>query len=534
MPRRLNILMVDASANEAEVVAVELRRAGYEVAMERVQRPADLTAALDRQRWDLVLANDRLPGFTAIQVLQLLHDRARDLPLILLCDAARDPSDAMRAGARDYVVKGDTTRLVVAIERELRDQGVRLEQRRAEGQQRQEQAMEAVARLTAGVAHDFNNLLTAILAYSDSLVSQVSMQSPLRAELLEIRKAGERASALTRQLHAIGRRKASGARVVNLTAVVTGLEQRLRRTMGEHVEVRTQLASDIGAVSIDPAQFEQAILNIALNSRDAMPAGGTLTVRTANLDVQDASPRLQGTGLVPGSYVSIAITDTGCGMDASTQARAFEPFFTTKEKEAGKGSGLGLAIVYAVTRQHGGSIEIDSEPGRGTTMRMFLPRAQEQAAMEGEGEAATSTPATPAPAAAADANSTILLVEDEELVRQMAVLTLERRGYQVLVARDGTDAVACANAHAGAIDLLVADLVMPRLGGQELAQALRQTRPKMRVLYMSGYGDQVRVPTAGRDEAFLQKPYVATALADKVREALGPNTPPANRRRPEH
>ncbi len=527
MPRRLNILMVEASANEAEIVAVELRRAGYEVAMERVQRPADLSAALDRQRWDLVLANDRLPGFTVIQVLQLLHDRGRDLPLILLCDAARDPSETMRAGARDYVVKGDTTRLVVAIERELRDQGVRLEQRRAEGQQRQTQAMEAAARLAAGVAHDFNNLLTAILAYSDSLVSQVSMQSPLRAELLEIRKAGERASALTRQLHAIGRRKASGARVVNLTAVVTGLEQRLRRTMGEHVEVRTQLASDIGAVSIDPAQFEQAILTIALNSRDAMPAGGTLTVRTANLEVQDASPRLQGTGLAPGSYVSIAITDTGCGMDASTQARAFEPFFTTKEKDAGKGSGLGLAIVYAVTRQHGGSIEIDSEPGRGTTMRMFLPRVQEQAAAEGEEE-------TAGPAAVTDANGTILLVEDEELVRQMAVLTLERRGYQVLVARDGTDAVARANAHAGAIDLLVADLVMPRLGGEELAQALRQTRPKMRVLYMSGYGDQLRVPAAGRDEAFLQKPYVATALADKVREALGPNTPSASRRRPEH
>ncbi len=524
MPRRLNILMVEASANEAEVVAVELRRAGYEVAIERVQRPADMTAALDRQRWDLVLANDRLPGFTAIQALQLLHDRTRDLPLILLCDAARDPSDAMRAGARDYVVKGDTTRLVVAIERELRDHGVRLEQRRAEGQQRQTQAMEAVARLAAGVAHDFNNLLTAILAYSDSLVSQVSMQSPLRAELVEIRKAGERASALTRQIHAIGRRKASGTRVVNLNAVVTGLDQRLRRTMGEHVEVRTQLASDIGAVSIDPAQFEQAILNIALNSRDAMPAGGTLTVRTANLEVQDASPRLQGTGLAPGSYVSIAITDTGCGMDASTQARAFEPFFTTKEKEAGKGSGLGLAIVYAVVRQNGGRIEIDSEPGRGTTMRMFLPRVQEQGTVAGEEEEL----------AAADPNGTILLVEDEELVRQMAVLTLERRGYQVLVARDGTDAVARANAHAGAIDLLVADLVMPRLGGEELAHALRQTRPKMRVLYMSGYGDQGRVPLVGRDEAFLQKPYVATALADKVREALGPNTPPANRRRPEH
>jgi len=373
-----------------------------------------------------------------------------------------------------------------------------LEHRRAEALTRQTEKMDAVANVARSIAHDFNNLLTAILAYSDSLISQVPAQSPLRAELVEIRKAGERLSTMTRQLHTVGRRQPSAnARPANLNVVMAGLEPRLRRTMGEHVDVGVQLTSEIAVVQIDPTQFEQAILNLALNARDAMPAGGSLTLRTAADDAE----------------VSLTIADTGCGMDANTQARAFEPFFTTKE--AGQGIGLGLALVYAIVRQGGGRIEIDSELGRGTTIKIFLPRmeADDVEAME------QATPAT----ADADAHETILLVEDEELVRQMAVLTLERRGYQVLVARDGTDAVARANAHAGAIDLLVADLVMPRLGGEELAHALREKRPKMRVLYMAGYGDQPFVPPdrpGGEPAAVLQKPYVATALADKVREAL--------------
>jgi len=580
MPRRLNVLMVEESAADAEVVAVELRRAGYDVAMERVQRAAEMEAALDRQQvdrqhWDLVLATDGLPGFSALHALELLRERVRDLPCVVICDPVGSTRliDAMRAGARDYVLKGDMPRLMIAIERELRDQAVRQEQRRAEAQVRQAEKMDAIAQLASGVAHDFNNLLTAILAYSESVFYQLPPQSSLRAEITEIRNAGERASALTRQLLAFGRRKTANARVANLNVIAAGLEQTLHHTMGEHVEVRLQLASDLGPVRIDVAQFEQAILNLAANSRDAMPAGGTLTLRTANFDVHDSSPRLQGAALAPGAYVSLTVSDTGCGMDANTQTRAFEPFFTTKE--AGQGPGLGLSMVYGIVRHSGGSIEIDSELGRGTTMRMFVPRTQAETQTERQTETQTErqtamqaetqthaeslaqkesqTPAHAHPQATAAsvtesttpkpiANETVLLVEDEELVREMAVLTLERRGYRVLVARDGTDAVDRANAHAGSIDLLVADLVMPRLGGRELARALRQKRPRLRVLYMSGYGDQaVAHDEAAGDPhaAFLQKPFIATALADKVRETLGPSTPrpdaqAAGRRRTEH
>jgi signal transduction histidine kinase/ActR/RegA family two-component response regulator len=539
MPRRLNVLMADESAIYADRAVDALRHDGYEVAWERVERAADLAAALERQRWDLILANDGLPGFNALSVLRVLHEHAKandDAPgLVIISESlnALDVDrirDAIREGARDCVAPGDLARLLIVVDRELRDRDQRDEQRRAEAQLRQTQKLEAISQLAGGVAHDFNNLLTAILAYSESMLYQLPADSPLRIEVAEIKKSGERASALTQRLLAFGRRRTAKPQVTNLNGLIAGLEQTIRRTLGDHIDVTLQLAPDLGHVRVDVGHFEQALLNLVANARDAMPAGGTLTVRTTNLDLREGAPRpeaavaaqAQAASLTPGLYVALSVADTGTGMDAGTQARAFEPFFTTHE--SGQGSGLGLPMVYGTIQQSGGSIATDSVVGRGTTMRILLPRAQADAVITHA--AAPSAASSPAPV--------ILLVEDEELVRQMAVLTLERRGYRVLVANDATEAIARAMAHAGDIHLLIADLVMPRISGQELARVLRQTRPGLRVLHTVSYGDDPARELAAADPhaSFLQKPFVATALADRVREALAGERASAGGRSP--
>jgi len=529
------VLMADASATYADRAVEALRRDGYDVAWERVERAADLAAALERQRWDLILANDGLPGFNALSALRVLHEHARshdDAPALVIISESQNTldadrvRDAIREGARDYVAPGDLARLLIVVDRELRDRDQRDEQRRAEAQVRQTQKLEAISQLAGGVAHDFNNLLTAILAYSESMLYQLPADSPLRIEVAEIKKSGERASALTQRLLAFGRRRTAKPHVTNLNGLIAGLEQTIRRTLGDHIDVTLQLAPDLGHVRVDVGHFEQALLNLVTNARDAMPAGGTLTVRTTNIDLREGAPRpepavahqVQAASLTPGLYVSLSVADTGTGMDASTQARAFEPFFTTHE--SGQGSGLGLPMVYGTIQQSGGSLAMDSVIGRGTTMRILLPRAAADAVVTH-----ATLPAT-GPAAASSPAPVILLVEDEELVRQMAVLTLERRGYRVLVANDATEAISRAMAHAGDIHLLIADLVMPRVSGQELARVLRQTRPGLRVLHTISYGDDA-TREAAREQAgadpqasFLQKPFVATALADRVREAL--------------
>jgi two-component system cell cycle sensor histidine kinase/response regulator CckA len=580
MAMRLNVLMAGASATEAERVADALRREGYDAGVEQVERPAEMTAALDRQRWDLLLVHDSgsapSSSLDALAVLRLLrtHDggRWRDLPLIILADASA-PLDlarireALQDGARDYAAGDDLPRLLTAIGRELRDRADREEQRRTEASLRQTQKLEAIGQLAGGVAHDFNNLLTAILAYSESLLYQLPVESPLRIEVGEIRKSGERAATLTRQLLAFGRRRAFKPHVASLNALVAGLEPTLRRMLGDHVEVYLQLAPDLGPVRIDIGQFEQAILNLAMNARDAMPAGGSLTLRTTNVDLCDPASRLDtdaqaravAAPLPPGWYVSLTVTDSGCGMDASTQARAFEPFFTTHE--TGQGTGLGLAIVYGTIRQSGGNIAIESEVGRGTTMRLLLPRALAEVdtprtAAAAAGTASATTAAVSAAggvtasgawtaAAGARTAETILLVEDDELVRQMAELTLERRGYRVLLARDAAEAIAGAQTHPGEIDVLVVDLLLPRLNGRELARVLREARPALRMLFTVGSGDDDLAREAAASDpqtAFLQKPFVATALAERVRDLLArqdaappaPPSPEQVHRRGEH
>jgi two-component system cell cycle sensor histidine kinase/response regulator CckA len=385
--------------------------------------------------------------------------------------------------------------------------------RKSEEQLRQSQKMEATGRLAGGIAHDFNNLLSVILSYSAMLLSDLPEGSPVREDVDEIRRAGERAAKLTRQLLAFSRQQVLAPTIVDLNEIIVGMDKMLGRIIGEDVELRVVAAARLGKTKVDPGQIEQVIMNLVVNAREAMPGGGTLTIETADVDL-DGSYAAQHAGVTPGSHVMLAVTDTGKGMDAATQARIFEPFFTTKET----GTGLGLSTTFGIVKQSGGHIWVYSEPGRGSTFKVYLPRAS--------GEAVAAKAQGPAPLPRG--SETILLVEDEEQVRTIARSILSRNGYQVLEAKGPADAVSLCERFAGTIHLLLTDLVMPRMSGRELAEKLSPQRRGMRVLFMSGYTHDTVVHhgVLQASIAFLQKPLTPEVLVRKVREVLdGP--PPA-------
>jgi two-component system cell cycle sensor histidine kinase/response regulator CckA len=384
------------------------------------------------------------------------------------------------------------------------------ERRLLEEQFRQSQKMEAIGQLAGGIAHDFNNLLTVITGYSDLATRKLQREDPLRRNIEEIKKAGERAASLTRQLLAFSRKQVLQPKVLDLNAVISELEKMLRRLIGEDVELRTALESGLGSIKADPGQIEQVIMNLAVNARDAMPAGGKLLIETENVSLSQEYAG-QHIAVTPGSYVMLAVSDTGTGMDEKTKARIFEPFFTTKE--LGKGTGLGLSTVYGIVKQSGGSIWVYSEVGHGTTFKVYLPRIDE-GAQEYRQTAETEE--------ALQGTETILLAEDEEMVRTLAREILETYGYQVLEAANGGAALLICERHTGAIDLLITDVIMPEMSGRELSERLSHLRPAMKVLYMSGYTDDAIIHQGVLDTGanFIQKPFSPDALAQKVREVL--------------
>ncbi|HWP35097.1 MAG TPA: GAF domain-containing protein [Thermodesulfobacteriota bacterium] len=394
------------------------------------------------------------------------------------------------------------------------------ERKALEAQLRQSQKMEAVGQLAGGVAHDFNNLLTAIAGYADLLLAHLPPGDPLRRDAEEIRRAVHRAADLTGQLLAISRRQVLVPRLLDLNEVVSGMAAMLRRLIGEAIELVLHLDPSLGPVKADPTHLTQVLLNLAVNARDAMPGGGTLAIETGNVLLDEAAARRR-VGLRPGRYVRLTVRDTGCGMDAATQARIFEPFFTTKPP--GRGTGLGLSTVYGIVRQSGGHIEVDSAPGAGATFTILLPRAEEQPAAAPAPAAAGPGPGEPSRAPARPpAEATVLVVEDEEGVRELVREVLVQQGYRVLLAPHGAAALAVAAGYRGAIDLLLTDLVMPHLSGRELARRLLAERPALRILFVSGYADTALPPAAGPDgrAAFLPKPFSPHRLVRAGRELL--------------
>ena len=384
------------------------------------------------------------------------------------------------------------------------------EQKLLEGQLRQAHKMESIGRLAGGVAHDFNNLLTVINGYSDLALQRMSPHDPLRSHVIAVRKAGERASGLTQQLLAFSRRQVLQPRVIDLNTVVAESESILLRLIEENIQFVTVLSPSLGLVNADPTQISQILLNLVVNARDAMPDGGLLRLETAN--VVRAEGDMEESGEVrAGAFVMLEVSDSGIGMDEETHRHVFEPFFTTKGP--GKGTGLGLATVYGIVKQSGGQIRLESAPGMGTTIRIYLPQV-----------AAEPEESRPAPSWATYVSTgTVLLVEDQENVRRYVALVLRSFGYRVLEADSGVDAFAVAARHNGPLDLLLTDVVMPGINGRILADQMKSKYPALRVLYMSGYTDDMagRVGLLQDDSAYLQKPFGAEALGRKVREVLG-------------
>jgi PAS domain S-box-containing protein len=387
------------------------------------------------------------------------------------------------------------------------------ERKQLEDQFRQAHKMEAVGRLAGGVAHDFNNVLTIIRAQTEFLLADLAADDHRREDVLEIQSATDRAAAFTRQLLAFSRRQLLQPEVLELNAVITGMEMMVRRLVGEDVVLLTKLHPDLPRISADPSQLQQVLLNLVVNARDAMPRGGTILIESAVVELDEHYPRQHPTAK-PGVHVVLAVTDTGCGMDPATRSRIFEPFFTTKEP--GKGTGLGLSTVYGIVKQSGGHIWVYSELGRGTTFKLYFPPTH--------GEVKASEPERTAPAVFGS-GATILLVEDERPVRSTVRRLLERHGYKVLEAANGQDALTLISTRGGEINLVLSDMVMPGMSGMELADRVRVLSPAVPVLLMTGYTEEAitRAGDRPRDEQIIEKPFTLHTMLERVAWALGAN-----------
>ena len=480
---------------------------------------------------------ERMLGYSAAEIVgKTLHglypsDLQADVDreLQLAAAAGRHEADVVRVSkdGRTLIVNVAMTAMrdasgnllgFVRIMRDITDR-IRTQEElaRRENELRQSHKMEAVGQLAGGVAHDFNNMLTAIRGYADLLREEETMSPAARVGADEIGKAVDRAAALTRQLLAFSRKQVLQPRPVHPNEAVRDMDGMLRRLLVGDVEITTDLAEDVGPILVDPAQLQQVFLNLALNARDAMPKGGRIVIRTASVELDDAFCQANP-GAARGPHVMVAVSDTGQGISAEVMPHIFEPFFTTKE--LGAGTGLGLATVYGIVKQSDGYIRVTSEPGRGSTFSLYFPRS------------VNTCPGSCSPEkrrADAASSATILLTDDEDSIRHVLATMLEREGFTVLTARDGVEALAVSEQHAGPIDLLVTDMMMPRMHGRELSRRLRETRPQLRVLFMSGYADNNIIDRGLLDArmAFIQKPFERADLVAKVRATLSSPARPA-------
>jgi two-component system cell cycle sensor histidine kinase/response regulator CckA len=669
--RPLRALLIEDSADEAELVVLELRRSGFAVTWERVDNEPALRAAVARQPWEVVISDFSMPAFDGLTAFGIVKELDADVPFIFVSGILGEERavEAMRRGARDYVLKGNLRRLTAAVSRELdeaaerrqrraAEQALKVEERRyrsifesatvalaeldfsairqrlaqldAQGMRsvqdflashpdeaqaltekvrvldangammtlleahtreellrsfgkqlgamsdapwstllqavreqqpeiqteldvqtftgrmvpvllsmriptaeadfqniivsmldvsqqrrmaeraRDAQRLETVGRLAGGVAHDFNNLLAVIGSFAAIVRDDLSDHESAQKDLDVILDATRRAATLTNQLLAFSRRQLQELQLVDINRVVEELDKILRRLIGEDVELSTVIARDLGMVKADPSQVEQVLMNLVVNARDAMPKGGRLTVETRNVNLPTPRPILGGEALAAGEYVVMSVTDSGTGMDEATRRRIFEPFFTTKEP--GKGTGMGLATVYGIVKQSGGHIDVTSAPNQGARFDVYLPRAAAEREKPPRRRAITRPDG---------GTETVLLVEDDELVRKAGRRILETEGYQILEAANGAEALGIAEKFSGTIDLLLTDVVMPRMNGRDLATALRTVRPGIKVIYVSGYaGGLIDSDDPRERRAHLRKPFSPTALLSKVREHL--------------
>ena len=517
MTTPLRVLHLESNRHESDRVETMLTGGDIPCVIHRVESRAAYISALTDGRVDLILAEYNLPRCDGRTALELARRLAPGVPVIFVSATVLEKQriELLSGGATDCIPKEELDRLVPSVRRVRREQQERAARLQAEAalsesraQFRQVQKLEAVGRLAGGLAHDFNNLLTVIMGQSQVLLSEMDREDPLRGRVEEMHKAGDRARILIRQLLAFSRKQPSEAKVLNLNRILVDFEPMLRRLIGEDIQLILRPSMDDLRVKADPALLEQVVMNLAVNARDAMPTGGKLTIETAVTDL-DHTPLYHISPLAPGAYVRLSVVDSGCGMTPEVQAHMFEPFFTTKEE--GKGTGLGLATVFGIVTQGGGGLDVTSKTGEGTRFDVYLPR------VEAEIETSVSEQAImPSPRG----HETILLVEDDENVRVLIADELRKYGYRIVEARNGVEACLVATPYIKKLRLLLTDIVMPGMSGVELARNLRVIKPGLKVLFISGYTDDIGVGAGDPATLYLQKPFTPEVLAEKVREVL--------------
>jgi signal transduction histidine kinase len=507
----IRILFVEDSPEDLKLILQELKSGGILPVYARVDREGEFRTALEGGGWDVILCDYTMPNFSGLRALEIVRELRLDLPFIVVSGTIGEETavDAMLKGAHDYILKDRLVRLVPAVRRELGAFQNRELQKETESQLLHLQKMDAVGRLAGGIAHDFNNMLAAIGLNCDLALSEAGSNEEVKATIGEIKRIGERAAALTRQLLLFSRKQPNRPRSLRLNDLVVEIEKMLGRLIGESVELEVKLSRESGFVLIDPSQLEQVIVNLAVNARDAMPSGGVLTIETLNAEIGNAD----AVGALPveaGSYVVLKVSDTGTGMADETVARIFEPFFTTKP--IGKGTGLGLSTAYGVIKDSRGTIAVSSTPSEGTEFSVYLPRV----------ESAVEEP-LPEATAGLGGDGTILLVEDDEYLRDLCVRILEKEGFEVLSATNGKEALSLCEDGSRTIDLLVTDVAMPEIHGFELASRALKLREGLRVLFMSGYIEnsvQAGSAFAGVEVNLIEKPFSSAALVAKVKAVL--------------
>ncbi len=462
---------------------------------------------IGREHIDLVLLDLSLPDAQGLSTIRRFHTFAPDIPVIVLTGTNDEETaiEALHTGAQDYIVKDEIQ--ARSLRRSIRYALERASERKKfESQLVQSQKMEALGRLAGGVAHDFNNLLTIIVGHAELLMSDFPKDSPARQNMVPIVKAAHRAASLTRQLLAFSRKQVIRPQILDVGSIIIEVGKMLRRLVNENIEIRVDVEPGLGNVNADPTQIEQVIMNLAVNARDAMPSGGTLTINASNTLV-DSSSNQWSVKVVPGEYILLTVTDTGAGMDETTRQRIFEPFFTTKD--LGQGTGLGLAMVYGIVKQAGGYIWVYSEPGHGTTFKIYLPR------VSGTVPSGAKISSLRQPRRGSE---TILVVEDESQLRALVDGILTGWGYKVLIAGDGLEALDVCDKYNGEIHLIITDMVMPRMGGRDVVDRVHEIRPETRFLYISGYpGDAAfQNGVSGDTTLYLQKPFAPSQLSDML------------------
>ncbi len=510
----LRVLMVEDSEDDAALLGRELRRGGYEVTLQRVDSSAGMSAAIEREKWDLVICDYSMPHFSGTDALRLLRAKDSEVPFIFVSGTIGEDTavDALKLGAQDYLMKDNLKRLVPAIQRELREVEQRRERKRLETEVQRLQKFEAIGRVAGGVAHDFNNALGVILGWAQMAHDEAPAGSPLQEKLQTILDQTLRTAGLTSQLLAFARRQILQPRDIDLNDLVSDTASLLQGVIGEQIEIKVSLTPDPRVIRADATQIEQVLMNLCLNARDAMPQGGRLLIQTQDVEISDDFNRVHSYA-APGRYGLLAVSDTGVGMDAATLDRIFEPFFTSKE--TGRGTGLGLATVYGIVKQHGGFVNVYSELEQGTIFRVYLP-------------ASSGVPETRASVTSekvVGGTETILVAEDYEALRSLARQTLVSHGYRAILASNGLEAVRLFEANSKDIGLVLLDVVMPVLSGPDAYLQMCAIRPNLPVIFTTGYPAESASLNSQIEEGavFLQKPYAPQTLARAVRRTLDGN-----------